>query len=103
MTCLGGKLADKLPTSNRGRTSHVLEEDSTVGKMKTLHDRGTGRILREYLIYLELFMELLLLKLPRLRDFDHDTRVDLVHERDTSTPDPVDSRILALDIHSGKI
>lgn len=99
MTCLGSKLVDKLLSSSRGRTSHGLEEDATARKVKALHNRGTMRIVREYLIYLELLMELLPLEFPRLRRFDHDARVDLVNERDASAPDPVDTRILALNIH----
>jgi hypothetical protein len=99
VTYLGSKLVDNLLTANRGRTSHILEEDAAARKEKTLYNRGTRRILREYLIYLELFLKLFPLEFPRLRDFDHDARVDLVNERNASTPDPVNTWKLALDIH----
>lgn len=46
-------------------------------------------------------MELSPLEFSRLRDLNHDARVDLVDERDTSSPDPVHIRELALDIHGG--
>ena len=100
MIYLRGKLVDKLLASDRGYTSYILKEDTIVGKVKILYNRGTRRVLREYLIYFKLLLELLSLKSSRLRDFDHDTRIDLVYERDTSTPNPVDSGILALDIYS---
>jgi len=48
-------------------------------------------------------MELLPLKFSRLRDLDHDARVDLVNEGDTSSPDPVQTRELALNIHHENI
>jgi hypothetical protein len=49
-------------------------------------------------------MELLPLKFSRLRDLDHDARVDLVNEGDTSSPDPVHSReLVALNIHHENI
>lgn len=99
MICLGSKLVDNLLTANGGRTSHVLEEDATARKEKTLHNRGTRRILREYLIYLELFLKLFPLEFPRLWDFDHDARVDLINKRDASAPDPMNTWKLALDIH----
>jgi len=87
---------------NRSRTSYIFKEDTAVGKEKILYNRGTKEILREYSIYLYLFKKLLSLEFPRLGDFDHDTRVDLVNKRDISAPDPVDTRILALNIHSGE-
>lgn len=99
MIYLGSKLVDNLLTAKKSRTSHILEEDAAAGKEKTLHDRGIRWLLREYLIYLELFAELFPLEIPRLRDFDHDARMDLVNERDASTPDPVHPRKLALYIH----
>jgi hypothetical protein len=55
--------------------------------------------LREYLIYLELFLKLFPLEFPRLWDFDHDARVDLINKRDASAPDPMNTWKLALDIH----
>jgi hypothetical protein len=64
---------------------------------------GTWRILREYLIYLELFLELFSLEFPRHRDFDHNTRVDLVNKRDAPSPDIVYIRELALDIHGRRL
>jgi hypothetical protein len=48
-------------------------------------------------------MELLPLKFSRLRDLDHDARVDLVNEGDTSSPDPMHTRESALNIHDENI
>lgn len=45
-------------------------------------------------------MELLPLKLSRFRYLDHNTRVDLVNERDASSPNPVHGRNLPLNIHN---
>lgn len=92
-------MIDRLLTSSQGYTSHILEEYPTAGIEKALHNKATGRIPREYLVYLELFLKLLPLKFPRFRDFDHDARVDLVNEGDASALDPVDTRIPAWDIH----
>jgi hypothetical protein len=55
--------------------------------------------LRKHSIYLELFTELLSFILSRLWDLDHDKWVDFVDEGDTSSPDPMHVRKLALNIH----
>ena len=44
----------------------------------------------------QLFIKLLSLKLPGLRDFDHDAGMDFADERDGSFPDPVHVGELAL-------
>jgi len=85
---------------NRNRISYILKKDTAVGKEKILYNRETKKILREYSIYLYFFKKLLSLEFPRFGDFDHDTRVDLVNKKDISAPDPVDTRILVLNIYS---
>lgn len=47
-------------------------------------------------------MELLPFEFPRLRNLDHDARMDLVDERNSSSPDPMHSREFAADIHDKK-
>lgn len=54
---------------------------------------------REDLIDLEFFTKLLFLKFSGLWDLDHDARMDLIDKGDASSPDPVHTRKLALDIH----
>jgi hypothetical protein len=64
---------------------------------------GQGRFCENIRYISSSFMELLPLKFSRLRDLDHDARVDLINEGDTSSPDPVHSRELALNIHHENI
>lgn len=54
---------------------------------------------REDLIDLKFFTELFSFKISGLWDLDHDARVDLIDEGDASSPDPVHTRELVLDIH----
>lgn len=65
-----------------------------------MHDIGARRILREDPVYLEFFIELFPFKFSRLWDFDHDERVDLVNERDTSSLDPAHARKMTPNIHN---
>lgn len=80
-------------------TSHILEEDAVVWVEKALHHGWTGWVSWKDFIDLEFFTKLFSLKLSRLWDLDRDARVYLIDERDASSPDPVDTRKLALDIH----
>ena len=54
-------------------------------------------MLRENLIDLEFVLELLPVKLPRLRDLDHNARMDLIDKGNASSPDPMDTGKLALN------
>lgn len=81
------------------RTSHILKENTLVCVVETFYDGRTWRMLREDLIDLQLFLKLLSLELPRLRDFDHNARMDFIDERDGSFPDPVYIGKLALIAH----
>lgn len=86
--------------TNKGRTSHVLEEDTIVRVEETLHNRRAGLILRKDLIDLEFSPELFSLKVARLRDFNHDVRMDLIDKGDAPFPDPMYIRELLPDIHN---
>ena len=58
---------------------------------------------RKYFIDLDFMLELLSLKLARLGDFDHNTRMNLIDKRDASFPNPVHARELLLESHYGGI
>jgi hypothetical protein len=89
-----------LSSTNKGRTSHVLEEDAVVRVEETLNYGRARRMLRKDLIDLEFFPKLLSLKFARFRDLDHDARMDLIDKGDASFPDPVHIRELLPDIHN---
>lgn len=82
-----------------GRTSHVLEEDAVVCREEALHHGGTRRVLREDLIYSMFLAELLSFKFVGDWDLNHNAGMNFIHVRDTSFPNPVHVRELALDIH----
>jgi hypothetical protein len=67
---------------------------------ETLHDRGAGLVSREGLINLEFSAKLFSLELSGLWHLGHNARMDLVDEGDASSPDPVHTRKLALDVHN---
>ena len=52
------------------------------------------------LIDLEFFPKFLSLFLTRLRNLDHNERMDLIDKGDSSSPDPVHTRKLTFDIHN---
>jgi hypothetical protein len=89
-----------LLNTNKGRTSHVLEEDAVFRVEETLDYGRAGRMLRKDLIDLEFSLKLLSLKVARFRDLDHDARMDLIDKGDASSPDPVHIRELLPDIHN---
>lgn len=55
---------------------------------------------RKDLIDLNFFLKLFSLKLARLWDLNHNSRMDFIDEGDTSFPDPVHSRKLLLCSHN---
>jgi hypothetical protein len=66
---------------------------------ETLHDRGAGLVSREGLINLDFSAKLFSLEVSGLWHLGHNARMDLVDEGDASSPDPVHTRKLALDVH----